>query len=102
VNVQAIKQGAEAEAAQEVLKYAIKPEDMKADGDGEWLLELTRQVHRLRFIASGGSLKDALREGDESNEDLIAPGEEKAADDEDAPTLTFDWFASLRHYIRKR
>lgn len=102
VNVQAIKQGNEAEAAQEVLKYAVKPEDMKSGGDGEWLLELTRQVHKLRFIASGGSLKDALREGDESNEDLIATGEDQGDDDEDAPTLTFDWFASLRHYIRKR
>jgi hypothetical protein len=55
------------QALAETLKYAVKPSDMQ----GEWLLELTKQVHRLRFVASGGVLKSVLRECDESEQDLL-------------------------------
>lgn len=81
-------------AVSETLKYAVKPSDM-AD---EWLLELTRQVHKLRFIASGGALKNALREGDETNDDLLLKDSPELPED-DKPSLYFDW--DSQHY-RKR
>jgi hypothetical protein len=56
-------------AAREALKYAVKPADMTADGG--WLLDITRQLNKLRFIASGGVLKDTLGEREETNEDLL-------------------------------
>ncbi|MDP0784639.1 protein rep, partial [Klebsiella pneumoniae] len=35
-------------AVAETLKYSVKPEDMA--NDPEWFLELTRQLHKRRFI----------------------------------------------------
>nr|ULG19859.1 Replication protein [Yersinia frederiksenii] len=64
-------------AVVETLKYSIKPSDMAADPD--WLLELTRQTHNRRFVATGGALRDALKlsgtrrrhgVGDDISEDL--------------------------------
>ncbi|KYI93173.1 hypothetical protein AIZ11_24710, partial [Salmonella enterica subsp. enterica serovar Typhimurium] len=43
-------------AVAETLKYSTKPADMVADP--EWFLELTRQTHKRRFVATGGALKD--------------------------------------------
>ncbi len=83
-------------AVSETLKYAVKPSDMTSDD--EWFLELTRQVHRLRFIASGGELKNVLRESEESNDDLIlADGQDQASE---GPLLAFQWHAHDRHYRR--
>jgi hypothetical protein len=80
-------------AVAETLKYAVKPEDMQ----GEWLLELTRQVHRLRFIASGGVLRDVLREAEESERDLLLAEDGEGGE----PTLFFDWRRELKRYARR-
>jgi len=58
---------------------------------------LTKQVHRLRFIASGGVLKNVLREADESDEDLML------AEDGDGgePELFFDWQRHIRRYAKR-
>jgi hypothetical protein len=82
-------------AVSETLKYAVKPEDML---NRDWLLELTRQVYRLRFIASGGVLKDMLREAEETERDLLL-----ADDGEDSeggePTLFFNWRRDIKRYV---
>lgn len=84
-------------AAAETLKYSVKPSDMVADPD--WFLEMTRQVHRLRFVASGGVLKDVLRVDDETDEDLIlADGSAEAEDN--GSRLAFKWHSSDRRYRR--
>jgi plasmid rolling circle replication initiator protein Rep len=80
-------------AVSETLKYAVKPEDMH----GEWLLELTKQVHRLRFIASGGVLKDILRETEESNEDLMLAEDGEGGE----PELFFDWRRAIKRYVKR-
>lgn len=51
-------------AVAETLKYAVKPADMVADA--EWFLEMTRQLHKKRFVATGGALKDVFRLGEET------------------------------------
>ncbi|EEE2821036.1 Replication protein [Salmonella enterica subsp. enterica serovar Reading] len=82
--------------AVEVLKtlnYSIKPET--AVTNPEWLLEYFEQVHRKRFIATGGVLKDALKRLDEeTTEEMIytqdnpKPTEEEA---EEETKVFFDW-----------
>jgi len=84
-----------ARAVCETLKYSVKPDDMLAD-DG-WLLELTRQLHRKRFIASGGALKDVLREADESDDDLIVEGDGEA---DDGARVAFTWRPVNKKYKR--
>jgi len=79
-------------ALAETLKYAVKPSDM----EGEWLLELTKQVHRLRFLATGGVLRNMLREFETSEEDLLLADENGEGGD---PTLFFDWQRGIRRYV---
>lgn len=96
------KLGAETDPAQvlrgavsETLKYSVKPQDMAADA--AWFLELTRQVHKRRFIASGGALKDVLQVEQESDEDMTLLGEQPAPA---TPLLAFAWNAPDKHYRR--
>ena len=84
-------------AAAETLKYSVKPADMIADPS--WFLEMTRQVHRLRFVATGGVLKNVLRVEEETEEDLILA--DGPADVEDnGSRLAFKWRPSDRRYRR--
>jgi len=82
-------------ALAETLKYAVKPSDMH----GEWLLELTRQVHKLRFLASGGVLRNMLREFEESEQDLLLTGEDGDGGD---PVLIFSWRREIRRYVERQ
>lgn len=45
----------------ETIKYSTKPDDIIHDHDDpqsrEWFYELTRQTHKLRFVATGGAFK---------------------------------------------
>lgn len=82
-------------AVSETLKYAVKPSDMVDDPD--WFLTMTKQVHNLRFIATGGALKNCLRVDDESNDDLIVASEQEA---ETGDKLSFSWRPTMRHYVK--
>lgn len=81
-------------AVPETLKYAVKPSDMV--NDPAWFLELTRQVHKTRSIASGGLLKHVLQEGRETNADLVEVGQ--GVPPAEAPVLTYTWRPDLRRY----
>jgi plasmid rolling circle replication initiator protein Rep len=82
-------------ALAETLKYSVKPSDMH----GEWLIELTRQIHKLRFLASGGVLKNMLRESEASEQDLLLLGEDGEGGD---PALFFSWRREIRRYAERR
>nr|WP_015060151.1 protein rep [Zymomonas mobilis]ACY38608.1 replication initiation protein [Zymomonas mobilis subsp. mobilis NCIMB 11163] len=84
-------------AVSETLKYAVKPHDMISDKD--WFLELTKQVHQLRFIASGGLLKDILKENLESNQDLISENQDNSFSD-NKTRLAFNWQSDESRYRR--
>ncbi len=56
-------------AVAETLKYSTKPADMVADP--EWVLELTKQTHKRRFVATGGALKDILKLDQETDADMV-------------------------------
>jgi plasmid rolling circle replication initiator protein Rep len=83
-------------AVSETLKYAVKPSDMTTDP--AWFLEMTRQVHKLRFVATGGALKDVLRVQDEDEE--MNQGEGEGADD--GSRLSFSWRPSDKRYRRTK
>jgi len=83
-------------AIAETLKYAVKPQDMRDD----WLIELTRQVYHLRFIASGGILKNVLREGEETEQDLLL-ADDPSATDASEPDVYFRWRRDIRRYVKR-
>jgi plasmid rolling circle replication initiator protein Rep len=85
-------------AAAETLKYAVKPSDMVADP--EWFLEMTRQLHKMRFVATGGVLKDVLRVEDESDEEMIHGDDEAKKSADDGARLAFSWRPSDKRYRR--
>lgn len=86
-------------AVAETLKYSVKPSDMIDDPN--WFLELTRQVHRKRFMATGGILKDLLKsEDDIDDEDLLVRTEADA--DDDGSRTAYAWNNGKRQYRRSR
>jgi plasmid rolling circle replication initiator protein Rep len=102
VDVRAVKpkiEGQELHAAVvETLKYSTKVTD--AFADPQWLYDMTDQLHKLRFMASGGLLKDIFKEN-LTDEEMIA-GDEPAIDAEDPQRkLLFTWRAEHGRYALK-
>ncbi|MFW1531330.1 protein rep [Staphylococcus aureus] len=91
-------------AIAETLKYAVKPDDIMHDNQDpkarEWFYELTRQTHRLRFVATGGLLKNALKPDDDiTNDDLIDTGNDDEVTETDGRLLNFTWYKSKGGYL---
>ena len=84
-------------AVLETLKYATKVEDLMSDV--KFLYGITEQLHKLRFLATGGVLKDFLSD-DVSEEEMIKPGGEEEETDvsEDAPLVLFSYRKKERKY----
>lgn len=95
LDVQAVRQGSRPmELVPEVIKYCTKESDLVADR--EWLLELTRQMHKMRAIATGGVLKEYLKELEEEPEDLIGKDNESELIDE--ASVYFGWKRREKRY----
>ena len=94
-------QAALAAAVAETLKYAVKPEDMLTDG--RFLFGITQQLAKLRFLATGGVLKDWLKE-EVSQKEMIETGTEEDGEkaQKDLPGLTFGWQPGERRYRQVR
>jgi plasmid rolling circle replication initiator protein Rep len=84
-------------AIAETLKYSVKPSDMTADAD--WFLELTRQTHKRRFVATGGALKNVLRVDEETDADFVM-ADGQAEGEDDGSRLAFNWRETERRYRR--
>jgi plasmid rolling circle replication initiator protein Rep len=85
----------------ETLKYAVKPDDFHGDESWEayeWFYELTRQTHKLRFVATGGALKDVLKDGDLSDEQMIT-GNDTPEQATDERRLYFGYYREKNGYI---
>lgn len=87
----------------ETIKYSTKPDDIIHDHDDpqsrEWFYELTRQTHKLRFVATGGALKNALKDNDPTNEDMIKTGNNDESQTTDNRRLNFTYYRTLSKYI---
>ena len=90
------------DAIVETFKYSVKPSDMLAYGDsGAWLHEITRQTHKMRFIATGGVLKGILKAEDAiSNSEMIhVNGDDSATAADDGTRFGFSYTSEHRRYI---
>ena len=95
LDVQAVREGGKPmELVPELLKYCTKESDLVADR--EWFLELTRQMQKMRAIATGGVLKEYLKELEDEPEDLIGKDDEIEPTDE--ASLYFGWKRSEKKY----
>lgn len=90
-------------AIMETLKYAVKPDDMIGDGSkkaNDWFYELTKQVFKLRFVSSGGVLKDALKSDDDiTNDDLINTNQDEEDTNTDDRRLMFTYKKVVHKYL---
>jgi hypothetical protein len=78
----------------ELLKYCVKESDLLADR--EWLIELTKQLHKTRSIATGGVLKKYFSALEKEPEDLI--GLDGENEEEGYGSLRFDWKTGEKKY----
>ena len=98
IDCRAVKRGKQPmQLLPELLKYCTKESDMMADRD--WFLELTRQMHKMRCIATGGVLKKYLKELEAEPEDLI--GENNTLEGDDEAKLYFEWRRMEKRYRLK-
>jgi len=94
LDVRSVKEGSKPmELVPELLKYCVKESDLVADR--AWFLELTRQMHKMRAIATGGVLKDYLKELEEEPADLIGDSESGEIDE---ASLYFGWKRKEKKY----
>ena len=95
LDCRAVKQGSKPmELVPELLKYCVKESDLVSDRT--WFLELTRQLHKMRAVATGGVLKTFLKELEQEPEDLIGEGEEAEVQEE--ASLYFGWKRQEKKY----
>ena len=90
------------DAILETFKYSVKPSDMLAyDDQGAWLHEITRQTHKMRFIATGGVLKGILK-GDEeiTNNEMIHVNDDESEQSADTgERVGFSYAPQYRRYV---
>lgn len=93
----------------ETIKYTTKPSDiLRGNGltpvsavlnNQQWLVELTKQLHKTRAIATGGVLKTYLKALEDEPEDLIHVDENGLAEaDPESSRVTFGWRERARRY----
>ena len=97
VDIRAVKRDkSPIELVPEILKYCVKESDLVADR--EWFIELTKQMHKMRAVATGGVLKEYLKQLEEEPEDLIGGDEDKAKEEIDEGHLLFGWESKVEKY----
>ena len=87
------------ELVPEILKYCVKESDLVADK--EWFIELTKQMYKVRTVATGGVLKEYLKQLEQEPEDLIGKDETKTEDEIDEGHLYFGWKYQEKKYRLK-
>ena len=89
-------------AIAEVTKYPVKAADL-IDAGPEWLAEYIKQVHGLKMLTSGGTLKGILKDvREEGKQDLVHVGESAEGGSDDDPTLAYHWRVKHKKYLRKK
>ena len=97
VDIRAIKRSnSPNELIPEILKYTVKESDLVADR--EWFLELTRQMYKMRTVATGGVLKQYLKQLEQEPEDLIGRNETGTEGEISEGHLIFKWKSEDRKY----
>lgn len=83
----------------ETLKYSVKPSDLAVERDkGAWLHEMTRQTHKMRFVATGGVLKGILKpEDDITSKEMLTSSEE--VEETDERRIAFQYRKEHKRYV---
>lgn len=89
----------------EVSKYSVKPEEIAEDAD--YLYAVTEQCHKLRFLGTGGCLKDVFKAGtrdaeDISDEEMLLPGEEDSEEKVSPWRQLYLWNRARGYELRLR
>lgn len=82
----------------ETLKYSTKPQDSLTDS--AWLYHITDQLKNMRFLASGGILKNILKEEATTEEMIHIEELAEQLPEEDKQLLLFGWKPSARRYAK--
>jgi plasmid rolling circle replication initiator protein Rep len=82
-------------AIKEVVKYAVKPDDMTLDP--EWLIELSTQLKNSRAVALGGEFKQYLSDDEPTTQELVGESENLQEND---GGIFFGWRERLERYQR--
>lgn len=94
LDVQAVKKGQQPmHLVPELLKYCVKESDLVVDR--EWFIELTRQLHKMKAVVTGGVLRQYLADLEREPENLIGQGD---SDEADEGHLYFGWKNQLKKY----
>lgn len=115
VNIKAVKSltgdnNGMKEAVLETFKYSVKTEDILTDTDDnasmtnqEFLVELTKQLYNTRAIATGGVLKQYLKELEKESEGEIDIHNDIETDEdgEKLGLLLAQWNTYIKHYVIK-
>lgn len=84
VNVQAVKElNSGIAELTKATTYSVKPSELVDEKGADWLHELHKQCDKLRFIASGGLVKQAIAKSKSNAKDIEIDVETIAADDYD-------------------
>lgn len=83
----------------EILKYSLKESDLYKNK--EFLLEVTRQLYKMRSISVGGILRGYMKRVEEESEDLIHVDETKTESEVDEGHLYFKWRYQEKRYKLK-
>ena len=78
----------------ELLKYCVKESDLV--GDRDWFIELTKQMHKVRCVVTGGVLKQYLKDLENEPKNLISEGELSVEQKENY--LYFGWQKQEKRY----
>jgi soluble P-type ATPase len=84
VNVQAVKElNSGIAELTKATTYSVKPSELVDENGADWLHELHKQCDKLRFIASGGLVKQAIAKAKDDAKDMEIDVETIAADNYD-------------------
>lgn len=84
-------------AIKETIKYAVKPSDIEADP--VFLQQMTDQLHKLRFISSGGIFKGMFKGPEaETSADLIHLTDENKEKNDGPPLIEFAYNRTIKRY----
>ena len=83
----------------EILKYSLKESDLYKSK--EFLLEVTRQLYKMRSVSVGGLLRGYMKKIKEEPEDLIHGDEIKTESEVDEGNLYFEWKYQEKKYRLK-
>lgn len=89
----------------EVTKYSVKPADMVDDPD--FLYGITEQCHKLRFIGTGGCLKNIFKDGSKTeneidDDDMLLKKEDSDAPDSNGFKLIYLWYERRGYLLGAR